>query len=496
VIALPTNGVNGASSLKAKQRDRYGWIPINLARTKACRWFALLVLAAEPALGASSRIRGSERFGTMLPIVIVLAIVAITVFAIKNRKLLAGTAKQAAQNSVSLPDVEKERLIRENEELVIDAEKPPLSREGLLDQLQQLRLVLYQAQRYSTPTYFLDAHLSVIHWNVAFELIFRPILPRIRRRHVNYFIAELENHDAVFNHARDFTDQVKRGELPLADVEPLIYNSADYGAVEVEKVATQLTDTEGNLKAWSVALFFKRINWDVFGPDLLKRVRDDKLWGIYAASYDAVLLEFTPYRLLIEEVIKGIPADAKRVLELGAGTGNVTASLLRRGYQVTATENNPLMLEKMSAKNLRATGRLTINMESVEDTDLGDEGNYDAVVAVNVVYALENPAKCFQKVFQALKAGGTFVFSTTHSGTSLDLLLEAIAVELRTHGSFKAKEEHYRRVVSVNKDIECRLARRYSREQYETWLVQLGFEILHSAPSYVGAVVVIHARKA
>jgi hypothetical protein len=135
--------------------------------------------------------------------------------------------------------------------------------------------------------------------------------------------------------------QVRAGELPLADLEPLVYNSETYGMVEFEKVATQLTDADANLKAWAVALFLRKIDWDMYAPDLQKRLRNDKLWVIYAVSYDAILPEFTPYRQLLEEVIGGIPNGAGRVLELGAGTGNATKALLQPGYRVTAVDRLP-----------------------------------------------------------------------------------------------------------------------------------------------------------
>ena len=122
--------------------------------------------------------------------------------------------------------------------------------------------------------------------------------------------------------------------------------------MEFEKVASQLTDPEGNLKAWSVALLLKKIDWEMYRPELLQRLRDDKLWGIYAVSYDTILSDFPPYRQLIDDVLRGISPNVGRVLELGAGTGNVTKALLQRGYTVTALENTPFMLEKMCAKKL------------------------------------------------------------------------------------------------------------------------------------------------
>ena len=503
-MALPNTAPRGkvpksSSSLTHDQAKQF-WPAIIRAASSVLGLFALIVLTVEVILGAAipSTPENAKIWVVVLMVVLLVTVIAsVTVIAVYKPDVLrrGPDNSRSSPKDAALPEPEKARLIEENRGAVIDAEKAPLSNDDLIKQLQQLRLVLHQVPRYSTPTYYLDKHLSVIHWNVAFELIFKPILSKIRRRHVNYLIAELANHDAVFDHAREFTEKVKHGQLPVVDIEPLVYASASYGIVEFEKVATQLTDGDANLKAWAVALFLRKIDWDMYRPDLLQRLRDDKLWGIYALSYDIVLSDFSLYRRLINEAIEGIPDGSTRVLELGAGTGNVTRALLQRGYHVTAVENNPLMLERMSAKRLEQTGRLSVIMDSVENIDPNEQGNFDAVVAVNLVYALEDPYGCFRKAAQALKRGGVFAFSTTHSETSLDALLAAIEIELKGNGTFGAKEQHYRKVVAINRDIEYTIARRYSQAQYEAWLEQAGFEVAYLRPSYEEAVIVVHARK-
>jgi len=474
---------------------------IDAASRNPLAFFALVVLVVEAMLGTAlffTKLEDRFNIIALMVSMLVLLIISVTAITIVRPGVFGGKSSGRArprQKPLVLPETEKKTLIDINKGAVIGAETPPLSNDGLVRELQQLRLVLYQAPRYATPTYYLDPHLSIIHWNVAFDLIFGPILAKIHRRHVNHFIVELANHAAVFDHARDFTEKVKNGQLPLVDIEPLVYNSPTYGTVEFEKVATQLTDGDANLKAWSVALLLKQIDWDMYRPDLLQRLRDDKLWSFYAVSYDIVLSEFSLYQGLITEVLQGIPPDAKRVLELGAGTGNVTRKLLQRNLRVTAVENNPIMLEKMSAKRLEQSGRLNVLINSAENLDLAEERNFDAVVAVNLVYALDDPMACFRKVAQSLKRGGVFTFSTTHAETHLDSLLAAIECELKEKGTFRVKEEHYRRIVAVNKHIEYTIARRYSREQYIAWLEQAGFEIMYNAPSYKDAVIVVHARK-
>src|SRR5215469_18179402 len=370
----------------------------------------------------------------------------------------------------------QERQLTDNQSRVKDAGSPLLSPEDEASQLHQLRSVIYQAPRYSTPTYFLDPHLAVVQWNVAFELIFRRILPKIRRCHVNAFIAELGNRKEVFEHGRKFTEKVKAGRLPLVDLEPLVYESADYGRVELTKIATQLTDGDATLKAWSVSLLVRKIDWESFLRDLDERLQEDCLWGVYATSYDAVLTRFEPYQRLIEQVVNGVPPDAARVLELGAGTGNVTKELLSRRYTVTAVENNPSMLEKMASKGLRVNSKLTVLFDSVENCSFEDQGEFDAAVAVNVAYALDDPLGCFRRVSNALRPGGMFALSTTHSGTKLDALLTAIEDDLIASGRMEQYREHYERLVKVNRTIERTIAKRYSIHEYADWLKAMGFE--------------------
>ncbi len=184
-----------------------------------------------------------------------------------------------------------------------------------------LRPVLYQASHYATPTYYLNMKLQILDWNVAFELLFHAILGKIRNRHVNYFINELENKTDVFDHARDFSERVRKGFLAMADTEPLVWRSEKYGLVTFLKVAVLLSDARGEPQGWSVALLPSNIDWKPFGDDLFAKVREDKLWSLYASSYDRVLLQFPPYLKLIEDVIAAVPATGRAVLDLAQGPG-------------------------------------------------------------------------------------------------------------------------------------------------------------------------------
>ena len=73
---------------------------------------------------------------------------------------------------------------------------------------------------------------------------------------------------------------------------------------------------------------------------------------------------------------------ATKVLEIGCGTGSVTARLLARGCEVTAIDQNPEMLAQARTR-LAGTPpeRLVIIEETASEIDTLPEGCFDAIVA-------------------------------------------------------------------------------------------------------------------
>jgi len=239
----------------------------------------------------------------------------------------------------------------------------------------------------------------------------------------------------------------------------------------------------------------RQIDWVKFEEELKPKVRDDKLWSVYSASYDAVLLEYDGYHTLVRDVIAAVPDGGLNVLDLGAGTGNVTRELLKRGHNVTAVENNLGMLNRLRSKDF--DGRLpTVVKSSIERLpELGEQA-FDAVVMVNVLYAVDDPLACLRDVHKLLKPGGVLGFSTTHRKTDLDPLLNDIRTQLTAKGKFRTLAADYQRLNEINKMIEKTIAKRHTYEEYCEWVEAAGFDITHRLEfTYQGAVMLLHAKK-
>ncbi|MBO1075497.1 class I SAM-dependent methyltransferase [Roseomonas marmotae] len=102
-------------------------------------------------------------------------------------------------------------------------------------------------------------------------------------------------------------------------------------------------------------------------------------------------------------------ADARRVLELAFGTGEVTRVLLGMGCEVTGLDLTEAMLLRARAKHAGAPG-LRLFLGDAEETREPDN-HYDAVVSRHLVWTLVDPAAAFRDWYRVLRPGGRVVIA-------------------------------------------------------------------------------------
>ena len=206
-------------------------------------------------------------------------------------------------------------------------------------------------------------------------------------------------------------------------------------------------------------------------------------------------MKFPPYRELIKEVISVVPEGNCSVADLGAGTGNVANVLLEHGHRVTSIEDNLGMLDQFGTKQFD-TERVKLIKASVEHLEFIPPDSFDAVVMVNVFYALDHPLECLRSIHRILKQDGVLGFSTTHRETDLNPLLNAIEGELEKTGQLEKLSSDWDTVYKVNKSLEKTIVRRHTRDEIREMVDLAGFDVIKDVPAaYEGAVMIIHARK-
>ena len=111
-------------------------------------------------------------------------------------------------------------------------------------------------------------------------------------------------------------------------------------------------------------------------------------------------------------------SPGSRVLEIGAGTGQATVDLARRGYAVIALEPGPSLAAELS-KKLTAFPLVDVNVASFEGWAPSLQ-RFDAVVAATAFHWLE-PKIRVTKAADVLRVGGALAIISTHhvaGGTS------------------------------------------------------------------------------
>ena len=106
----------------------------------------------------------------------------------------------------------------------------------------------------------------------------------------------------------------------------------------------------------------------------------------------------------LDEAIMGLPKNA-HILELGSAFGRDAAYLHDLGYNVECTDATQAFVDLLNKKGFKAR-----RLNAITD-DLG--GPYDFVLANAVLlhFTREETKQVLQKVFEALRPGGTFAFT-------------------------------------------------------------------------------------
>ena len=138
-----------------------------------------------------------------------------------------------------------------------------------------------------------------------------------------------------------------------------------------------------------------------------------------------------------------------RVLEAGAGIGNITAQLLDREL-IVAADDNSSYLERLAANfaNNPNVNPVALDLENAEEISKLREHRFDTIVCVNVIEHLKRDDVVLRGFFEILEPGGRAIILAPQ-GQWL-------------YGSIDRALDHYRR---------------YSRSELQQKMERAGFEI-------------------
>jgi demethylmenaquinone methyltransferase/2-methoxy-6-polyprenyl-1,4-benzoquinol methylase len=101
-------------------------------------------------------------------------------------------------------------------------------------------------------------------------------------------------------------------------------------------------------------------------------------------------------------LVSRLPADGGYVLDVAAGTGLVSAELVRRGFRVTALDQSPEMLTLARA---RLDGRAAIVEASAESLPFED-ASFDHLTVTYLLRYVEDPGATLAELARVVRPGG------------------------------------------------------------------------------------------
>ncbi len=365
------------------------------------------------------------------------------------------------------------------------------------------------------PMYLLDKNFRILDWNSAFSLCFDRTMEGRRGMSVLEWTYFLDNYQEVLDHGITAFSGGANAP-PRLDIEALRYTSRRYGSITGTKRAYQIPNEDGSCRGWLITIEPKFADKEMtmkFYEDLFICLRQSLMWSEYALSYDQVLNSTEIYPELLQSILgerrpgpDPIAANST-VLDLGAGTGNVTKLLADPAAQrlVIAIDNNAVMLEMLRRKcepylrqDANGPGVIAIKQDISSLHGL-NEDFCDYVILNNVLYSLDASAvsACLSEVKRVLKPGGEVRISGPQKSTKLSKVLDRLKDDLVKRNKFEQLKNEYLKVKQINEQLLAPLLLKWDRQDMEGQLKEAGFSAItySSADVYAKQSMLVCARK-
>ena len=182
------------------------------------------------------------------------------------------------------------------------------------------------------------------------------------------------------------------------------------------------------------------------------------------------------------------PAPDERILDLGCGTGHLTAAIADRGADVVGVDNS---MEMVAAAR---EAHPDCEFVRTDATDLDVDGRFDAAFSNAALHWIDDQDAALSSVAGALRPGGRFVAELGGAG-NVAAIVDAVGDELEARGHERRTPWHFPTVGEYavrleSHRFEVRYATLFDRptelddgaDGLRSWLRMFGDELLEPVP--------------
>jgi ubiquinone/menaquinone biosynthesis C-methylase UbiE len=228
----------------------------------------------------------------------------------------------------------------------------------------------------------------------------------------------------------------------------------------------------------------------------------DFMFAQYAASYDKVLPTLSRYSEALKTHLElTAPKEGMQILDLGAGTGNLTLQFLKAGAMVTALDKSEDMLAVLRKKCQGFRKQLKVMQRDGSDLAGLANGSFDVVNVMLVLFAVDYPRVVLREARRVLRPGGTLLLTEPNRSFDMTTLLAATEQELSSAGRLGPLDApgslaaDWEIVKKVNEAFTETIRDSWKAEQMEKDLREAGWDDIDTNPAYGGYCTTIRATK-
>lgn len=141
------------------------------------------------------------------------------------------------------------------------------------------------------------------------------------------------------------------------------------------------------------------------------------MYNELAKYYDALVKDEEATKMWVDFIEAHIQGN--EIMELACGSGEITLSLAKKGYQMDASDLSIEMIQEAKAKDKDHL----VNYYPMDMTKFHIDKMYDGILclcdSINYLIELEDIKELFHNVYKSLKTNGVFIFDM-HSLDRLD----------------------------------------------------------------------------